>query len=165
MPFWIPAAVSGVAGFFRNRPVMILYTLIMAGIIAFWFHYRGLIKDLDDEKLNNAALELSLQTQKGATDAVKKRAEEIAQDLARFGDTIEALEEVGRNVRAENRRLRRRLDSLELDVLVETQPDVAADTATHELNQYFWLLECETNPNRIKPCGIDGEDFAGASPP
>ena len=151
--------------FFQKRPIMILYALLAVATVAFGLHYRGILKDVVQLRESNATLKTALEVQQGATDAAVSRAEEIASDLAQFGLTIEGLEEVGRNVRAENRRLRLRIDSLELSRLVDEQPEVAGDTATSEFNDALRLLECETDPDRIGTCGAAGEDAAASTAP
>lgn len=153
MPIWLLTAASSVMGFFRKRPIMILYAILVAAAIAFYVHYKGLLSDVGTLRADNATLQSALATQKETTAAVQNRADEIIASFEAFELTIETLEGVSRDIRNENRVLRQRLEDLELEELVSSQPSEAGTIATDEYNRSLRLLECETSGSADDSCG------------
>ena len=163
MPIWLLTAGSSVLGFFRKRPILILYAVLAAAGVAFYVHYMDLKSDVSLLRTDNATLKVALTTQKETTEAVKNRAEELAQSFIDFELTIETLEGVSRDIRNENRLLRQRLSDLELDTLVTEQPAEAERIASDEYNASVRLLECETDPSRDETCGTSSDTGTGPS--
>jgi septal ring factor EnvC (AmiA/AmiB activator) len=150
------AALGAVVGFFRKRPMAILYTVLVVGTLLAWRHYDGLVEDLEQVEQKAAGLERDLTDQKQATDAAVTRAEEIKTDYNDLARVIQQLQADGDEIRTENSRLKRRIDGLRLEALVAEQPGLASVVASTEYNASQRLLECETTPGGPRPCSPAG---------
>lgn len=154
LPVWMITAGSSVLGFFRKRPVAILYVVLIVAAAAFWWHYRDVLADNRQLALNQQTLELALEGQIAATEAVQQRSEEIAAALEDYQIVVAQLETTSRDLRRRNADLADRIENLDLEVRIVADPDGASGVASGLHNDFIRLRECRTNPDTDGTCSL-----------
>ena len=146
-PLLIPMLLSygkQALGWFKNNPIQ---SLQLAGIAAlaitaafFFFDYRG-------AKAEVRELRTEIAAEKALNEAQATRLDEFAEAEVQRLERLRALEEAGVRIRAEIRGITDELTAPQINIIVEEQPDEAADIISRRFDDILSVLDDATRPD------------------